>query len=273
MSKIPVFTFVTDDESYREMRRSFEEAGFTQARAVFIELQSAGRKGEPEPYSTISQLIRERTEPFVILCHQDVRLDQGHGFSDLLAQLEALNELDPAWAVAGNACGSRRLRVIRCITDPHGGSDYRSLPARVHSLDENFIVLRTGTGIQCSEGLAGFHLFATDLCVNALEARRTAYVIEFHLRHLSSGHKDAAYYAARDRFVAHWNGRFLARYVRTTVEVLFLSRSALLRKSLGREKLRSIAKNHASVGMLAGLLFAPRVTVGKQTGGGIIPDG
>jgi len=263
MCKLPVFTFVTDGESYREMRHSFEEAGFTQARAVFIELRSTGRKGEPEPYSTISQLIRERPEPFVILCHQDVRLDQGHGFGDLLAQLETLSELDPAWAVVGNAGGSRRLRVIRCITDPHGANSYRSLPARVHSLDENFIVLRTGTRIQCSDGLAGFHLFATDLCLNALETRRTAYVIEFHLRHLSPGRKDAAYCAARDRFVGYWNGRFLVRYVRTTMEVLFLSRSTLLRKSLGREKLRSIAKNHASVGAIAGILFAPRPKPGS----------
>jgi hypothetical protein len=256
--KIPIFSFVTDPQSYREMQTSFEKAGFTRNRATFIELRSSGRPGEPEPYSTASELIAERPEPFVILCHQDVRLDQGHGFDELVTVLLDLEERDPSWAVAGNAGGSRRLRVIRCITDPHGGSTYRTLPAVVHSLDENFIVLKTGTPVRCSPGLAGFHLFGTDLCLNALESGRTAYVIRFHLRHLSSGRKDAAYHAARDRFVDHWSSKRVARFVRTTVEVLFLSRSMLLQRTLGRQKLRSIAKNHASVGALAGVLFAPR---------------
>jgi hypothetical protein len=262
--KIPIFSFVTDPQSYREMQISFEQVGFTRNRATFIELRSRARPGEPEPYSTASELIAERPEPFVILCHQDVRLDQGHGFGELVTVLVDLEERDPSWAVAGNAGGSRRLRVIRCLTDPWGGRSHHSLPALVHSLDENFIVLKTGTGVRCSPGLAGFHLFGTDLCLNALESGRTAYVIEFHLQHLSSGRKDAAYHAARDRFVDHWSNKLVARFVRTTVEVLFLGRSMLLRRTLGRQKLRSVAKNHASVGALVGMLFAPRPRPSKR---------
>jgi hypothetical protein len=259
--KIPIFTFVTDQRQYREMRESFAEAGFTQKRVTFKELRSRGRPGEPEPYSTASGLIADRPEPFVILCHQDVRLDQGHGFDEFVVILQDLERRDPSWALAGNAGGSRRLRLISCITDPWGERTSRSLPSRVHSLDENFIVLKTGTGVRCSPGLGGFHLFGTDLCLNALRSRRSAYVIGFHLRHLSPGRKNAAYAEARDRFVAHWSTRCVAEYVRPTAEVLFFSRFLLLRKTLGHWKLRRIAEKHELVGAFLGLLFAPRVNL------------
>ena len=264
--KIPIFTFVTDSRHYSEMRASFEQAGFTRDRALFLELRSRGAFGEPDPYSTISRLITERRERFFILCHQDVRLDQGHGFRDLMAVLADLDEFDPSWAVAGNAGGTRSLRVVRCITDPHGGSSYRSLPACVHSLDENFLVIRTGTGIRCSTGLSGFHLYGSDLCLNALQRGWRPYVINFHLHHLSPGSKDIAYVAARDRFVAYWSTRFAASYLRTSMEVLFLARVKPLRRILGHPKIRSILKNHASTGTLVGLLLAPRTGAPKRSG-------
>ena len=45
---IPIFTFVTDEQAYREMRASFEQAGFTEEVAAYLPLRSDG-KGDPEP--------------------------------------------------------------------------------------------------------------------------------------------------------------------------------------------------------------------------------
>lgn len=254
---IQVFTFVTDPDGYQEMRRSFEQAGFTGEHAAFTEFHGGG-SGEPEPYSTITGLVATLGDPFFILCHQDVRLDQGHGIDQLLSTIRELEALDDRWAAAGNAGGSRSLRVIRSITDPHGGGSGDSLPARVHSLDENFLVIRTGTGIGCSPDLSGFHLYGTDLCLNALEQGRQPYVIDFRLRHLSPGTKDAAYTTARDRLVTHWSSKFVARYVRTTVEVLFLSRLGFLMRVLGSARALRIVKGRAAVRATAGLALAPR---------------
>jgi hypothetical protein len=254
---IQVFTFVTDPDGYAEMRRSFAAAGFGADRAHFVELRGDGVADGPEPYSKITELITAVSQPFFILCHQDVRLDQGHGIDELLGAIEALEGRDDRWAVAGNAGGTRSLRVIRNIRDPHGGGSDDDFPARVHSLDENFLVVRTGTGVGCSPGLSGFHLYATDLCLNALDHGLRSYVIDFRLRHLSPGTKDAAYDAARDRFVAHWNKRFFARYVRTTVELLFLSRWAPLRAALGSTPVRSLV-NHRGLRAAAGAVLAPR---------------
>ena len=240
------------------MRSSFEAAGFTSEHASFTELSSSGGPDDPEPYSTITELVAGVDQPFFILCHQDLRLDQGHGIERLRQAIGDLEEHDQRWAIAGNAGGSRSLRVIRMITDLHGGGSGHSLPAAVHSLDENFLVIRTGTGIACSPGLAGFHLFGTDICLNALEQGWRPYVIDFHLRHLSPGKKDAAFHAARSRFIAHWNSKVVARYVRTTVDVLFLSRWRLLQAVLGSARVRRVLKNRALPAAIAGALFAPR---------------
>jgi hypothetical protein len=255
---IRIFTFVSDSDAYQEMRRSFEQGGFTGERATFAELHSRGAPGEPEPYSTITELVATVEEPFFVLCHQDVRIDQGHGIDQLISAVRVLEARDDRWAVAGNAGGSGSLKVIRSVTDPHGGAGDDSLPARVHSLDENFLVIRTGTGMACSRELSGFHLYGTDLCLNALEQGRQPYVIDFHVRHLSRGTKDAGYFVARDRLVARWSSRFTARYVRTTIDVLFLSRSRLLRTLLGSARARRIVKNRAAVRAVAGAVFAPR---------------
>jgi len=255
---IPIFTFVTDSDAYAQMRQSFEEAGFTSERASFTELTGTGRTDEPEPYSTITRLIADLSEPFFILCHQDLRLDQGHGIDDLLRIVGDLEARDGRWAVAGNAGGSRVLRIVRSLTDPHGGASADSFPAPVHSLDENFLLIRTGTGIRCSPELRGFHLYGTDVCLNALEEGCQPYVVDFRVRHLSRGTRDEEYARARDRFVAHWSPRFAACYVRTTIEVLLLSRLGFLRSSLGSEAARRFVKARGAARVPAGALLAPR---------------
>jgi hypothetical protein len=254
---IPIYTFVTDPDAYLEMRRSFEEAGFTGERATYVQLSGIDGEGS-EPYSTITRLIGSVDAPFVVLCHQDIRPDQGHGIDELLSAVRDLETRDERWAVAGNAGGSRSLRVVRRIVDPHGGSSGDPLPVPVHSLDENLLIVRTGTGVRCSPGLTGFHLYGTDLCLNALEAGCRCYVIDFLVRHISPGTKDSGYAAARDRLVAHWSARRAACYVRTTVEVLFLSRRRVLRMLLGFPRLRKVLKNHASLARVASVLAVDR---------------
>jgi hypothetical protein len=255
---IPIFTFVTDSDAYAQMRQSFGEAGFTSEHASFTELTGTGAPDESEPYSTITGLIADLREPFFILCHQDLRVDQGHGVDDLLRIVGDLEERDGRWAVAGNAGGSRALRVVRSLTDPHGGASADSFPAPVHSLDENFLLIRTGTGIRCSQELHGFHLYGTDICLNALDAGGQPYVIDFRVRHLSPGTRDEEYAMGRDRFVAHWSQRFAACYVRTTIDVLFLSRFGFLRSSLGSESARRFVKARGAARAPAGALLAPR---------------
>jgi hypothetical protein len=252
---IHVFTFVTDRALYRDMLQSFVEAGFEHDKATFTEL----RDDNAEPYSMLTRLIGTIDEPFFVMCHQDVRLDQGHGYEELLDAIASLDGTDPLWAVAGNAGGTRSLQVARRITDPWGGSSSDEFPTRVYTLDENFLVVRTQTGIGCSPGLTGFHLYGPDLCLNAIKGGRSVHVIDFHLRHLSSGNrKSDEYKECVARFVEHWRQRYAIRYVRTAAEVLFLSRFALLQRSLGRPRPRRIIKNRPWLARRIGWFFSHR---------------
>ena len=159
--------------------------GSPASRASFTELRRRlGSRASPSPtrrsrsWSRISATL---TSSSAIRTCGSTRVTGSRTCSRPIRDLEGR---DDRWAVAGNAGGSRALRVIRSVTDPHGGGTGDPLPAGVHSLDENFLVIRTGTGVRCSPQLSGFHLYGTDLCLNALEQGRQPYVIDFRLRHL-----------------------------------------------------------------------------------------
>jgi hypothetical protein len=133
------------------------------------------------------------------------------------------------------------------ITDPHGtGQRIGPFPARVVSLDENFLVVRAASRIRPSTTLSGFHLYGTDLCLQARAAGRSAWVIDFHLRHLSAGRVDSNFLRQQAAFEENW-GRRLGRSerIRTTCTTLTLRAgfaSALLgewRLSRRRARLRA----------------------------------
>jgi len=202
-----VCTLVTDMAAYAAMRESFAARGFTPGTAEFVYLDNS-QGNRWDAYAGIPLLLAAASGRHVILCHQDVRLIRD-GAETLSRRLAALDQLAPCWAIAGNAgrteTGAYRIR----ISDPHGEDVTRGpLPARVVSLDENFLVLRGGVPLGLSHDLAGFHLYGADLCLHARLAGRSAWVIDFHLRHLSPGRVDQAFHALQARMEAKYAQAF-----------------------------------------------------------------
>jgi hypothetical protein len=238
-----VYTFVTDEAHYEAMRASFAASGMEPPLARFVRLTADG-----DPFRAIGRLFATSAQRCAILCHQDVRLGEGAGAKELLAALAQLDALDPGWAVAGTAGVTNDLRLVRRLTDPYGASTPGVLPARVVSLDENFLVFNPRRAPRCSIGLSGFHFYGTDVCLNAAAKGGAAYVIDFPLTHLSAGRFDDGYRETRDRLRDVWNGRFVFRYVGTTTELVFLSRSQLLQRLFGSERamrwVRAAAPKH-----------------------------
>ena len=225
-----IATFVTDDALYAQMRDSFEAAGFIPPLARYT-VQTGN------PYETITALGRAR-ETYVILVHQDVRCDQGYGAADLLERLDALTRVDSNWAVAGNAGGSNKHELFRHLTDPNGSHRANGLPIEVVTLDENFLILRTARRPHCSKDLSGFHLYGSDVCLNAAREGSTTYVIDFLITHLSAGKTDGLNETMR-AFGSVWSRNVIVpRYVRTTVGVVALARPAPLRRLLQQPKIR-----------------------------------
>jgi hypothetical protein len=221
-----VCTLVTDPAQHAAMRASFAAGGFDAGMAEFLHLDnSAGNRWDA--YAGLARLLDQARGPYAILCHQDVRL-LGDGAAELGARLAELTARDPLWAVAGNAGATQAGALALRISDPHGEDQRQgALPARVGSLDENFLVVRQEAGLRPSAALSGFHLYGTDLCLQAASAGRSAWVVDFHLRHLSAGRVDRGFLAEQERFERHWGATLRQPIrIRTTCTTLTLRAGA-----------------------------------------------
>ena len=230
-----IATLVTDDAQYRDMRRSFAAGGFRgdTCEYLFIDNRPNGQRdavaggGQTDAYRGLNALIAAARGRYIVLCHQDVRLLEDDRAA-LEQRLRDLEETDPAWALAGNAGGIAPGRLALRISDPHGADQaVGMLPARVESLDENFIVVRRAAGLSLSRDLAGFHFYGADIAQVARTLGWHAYVIDFHLRHLSPGRKDRSFFAAEQAFRAKWAAALAPRWVQTTCSLVRLSGARL----------------------------------------------
>ena len=237
-----IATLVTKPAQYAEMVASFRAGGFDGGDTEYLYVDNS-RGNVLDGYSGLSALIRAARGRFIILVHQDVLL-LSDGRAELLARLEELDRLDEAWAVAGNAGGVGPGRLAIRISDPHGDNQSRgAFPVRVQSLDENFIVLRRSALVSPSRGLTGFHLYGTDLCLQAQLKGMSAYVIDFHLRHLGAGTIDAAFREGRVALERAYHQRLKGALVQTTCDLVVVTGGLWWRAAQGaRRALRQIFK-------------------------------
>jgi hypothetical protein len=219
-------TLVTDHAQYAEMLASFRAGGFESEDCEYLFIDNS-QTNKACAYRGLNAMLNSARGDLVILCHQDVRLLSDDRIT-LDTRLTDLDNRDPAWALAGNAGGIEPGRLAIRITDPHGANQHTAtLPARVMSLDENFIVVRRDARIGFSRDLTGFHLYGADICLNAATAGYTAFVIDFHLAHLSGGTLSPSFYTALDAFRAKWAHALAPRWMQTTCALVHLSGSAL----------------------------------------------
>ena len=252
-----ICTLVTKAEQYRAMRESFVAAGFDEERCRYTMLDN--REGNRhEGFGAFNALQAGNEEPYIIYCHQDLILDSGDGFGRLLGLVREMDRKDPRWAVLGNTGWTNLIHCAVNISDP---SDRHMragrLPQRVESLDENFLVIKTEAGIQCSPELSGYHLYATDICLAALRRGYTSYVIDFHLTHLSRGNKSHDFYEVRRRFADRWSREFKFRFVRTPSTIVFLSRYRPLRSLFDSRPVRFALSRPLTIKILARLFPLP----------------
>jgi hypothetical protein len=217
------------------MRDSFDRAGFDGRLARFSGFDNT-QTNRHDPFSVLTQACAESDEKYVVLCHQDVRLDRGDDARRLIARLEELDRVDPSWAVAGNAGIDDTAHIVGRITDPHQELCSAGLPRRVITLDENLLIVRAAARLSCSDGAWGFHLYGTDICLAARVAGYSCYAIDFHLTHLSGGNASTPEFAdALRRLTRVWQSRAaVAVACTTTGSWLCASRFAVPRYLLRR---------------------------------------
>jgi GT2 family glycosyltransferase len=144
-------------------------------------------------YATAGQAynagIVEAKNEILVFAHQDVYLPQGW-LNGLRASLAQLDDRDPNWGVlgpsgvapstdfAGHVYSTGLRRTLGAPFDR---------PMECLTLDEMLLVKRRSSGLMFDERLPGFHLYGTDICLEARGRYVKSYVIPAFCIHNSNG--------------------------------------------------------------------------------------
>jgi hypothetical protein len=238
--KYSICTLVNKENQYREMIDSFKDKGFNNEDIEYLYLDNS-ECNKYDAYAGYNIFLRAARGKYIVLCHQDILLlEDGRPQLDRL--IAEIDRLDPNWGLLGNAGGERPGQLAIRISDPRGGNIARGqFPARVCSLDENFIVVKASANLGLSRDFFGYHFYGADLSMIGDILGYTSYVIDFHLYHKSSGNCDASFYAAREQFIRKYCRAFRSRYVITTNSTFFLSGNKIMKYLFNSGKMTMIA--------------------------------
>lgn len=208
MSTFHLCTIVNRPDQYQQMLASLESVGFNKLNTRFTIFDNS-LANKFDPYSTINLALHQTHESYLIFCHQDLLFNQGHGYERLVFLLDRLNSLDSDWSIAGNAGVNEKYEYVIRISDANQSNNWTgAFPQKVFTLDENFLVFNLKNKAHCSPQLLGFHLYGSDLCLNAINAGFSCYVIDYHITHLSGGTMGEDFFRSLTQFYQHWRGTY-----------------------------------------------------------------
>ena len=154
------------------------------------------------------EAIQAACAEIVVFAHQDVYFPEGW-FSRLESVCERLSSADPSWAVAGLCGMTNEGEFVGHLWDAGlgavcGGSF--SSPRIVTSLDEVVLIVRRASGIVFDPALPSFHLYGTDIVLEAHRAGMKSYVVDLPVIHNSKAgvRLDKTYIAAYRFMVRKW---------------------------------------------------------------------
>lgn len=217
--KFSICTLVTRPHEYVEMVDSFVKAGFDPKSCEYLYIANIG-VNHYDAYSGYNLFLQAAGGEYIILCHQDILLkfDRREVLEQRIHELDAL---DSTWAVLGNAGGA----VIR-ISDSSVEYNTGPFPAKVDSLDGNFILGKREANLCLSHDMAGFHFYDTDLCRIAKVLGRTSWVVDFHLYHKGRGNIDDHFFLVRDRLISKYRSALRGGMIQGTCAKIYLSGNA-----------------------------------------------
>ncbi|WP_407545647.1 acyl esterase [Acinetobacter baumannii] len=198
--KFTFCTLVTRFDEYMEMVESARLAGFDE-KVEFLYFDNKN-SNQFDGYSGINRALKEAKGEYLIFCHQDI-LFKYDSRDDLEQRILEIENIDPNWAVLGNAGKSEAGHTYVRISDPVFPYLKKGiLPSQVMSLDENFLILNRKHNLSTTSSiLNGFHFYAIDLCQNAKNLGLKSYVIDFHLYHKSPGNVDQSYFDVQKAYI------------------------------------------------------------------------
>lgn len=127
------------------------------------------RENFPSAAAAYNTALDTATTDLIVFAHQDVYFPAGW-FSTLRASVAQLDHHQVPWGVLGSFGASRHVwgglgTVYTTGLGFHGNPIAEAHPAE--TLDEIVLVVRRSSGLRFDPELPGFHLYGTDLCMQA----------------------------------------------------------------------------------------------------------
>lgn len=119
--------------------------------------------------------------------HQDVYLPNGF-LENLSTQLDNLISQDDSTAIVGFFGAISKHKTagrVWCSANSSQFTGVLTTPAPIDILDEYFILMKTDKGLAFDTDLPGFHLFGTDICLEAKSRNYSCWVIDVPVVHNS----------------------------------------------------------------------------------------
>jgi hypothetical protein len=135
--------------------------------------------------------MRQAAGDILVFAHQDLYLPPG--WEDCLsAAIWRLSKRDPQWAVLGVfgiSSALKRQGYLYCTgLQKVLGAPFDE-PIECISLDEVLLVIRRSSGLTFDEQLPGFHLYGTDICLEAKQRGLRSYIVSAFCLHNTDGMK------------------------------------------------------------------------------------
>ncbi|MGA3048229.1 MAG: glycosyltransferase family A protein [Terracidiphilus sp.] len=153
--------------------------------------QWIAKRGFRSAGEAYNSALDEAEHDIVVFAHQDTFLP-ATWLPNLAHSIQQLTDIDAQWAVLGSFgvtqsrppdmrgfCYSTGLR--RTLGAPFAE------PVPAQSLDEFVLIVRKSSGIRFDEQLPGFHLYGTDICLQAEAQNLGAYIVSAFCIHNANG--------------------------------------------------------------------------------------
>ena len=135
--------------------------------------------------------ISDANTDLLVFAHQDMYFPEGWS-ERVLRAVRLISKDDPFWGVLGtwgvhhSAGGSGHVYCTagrRMFGGPFEGGK------EINALDEVVLILRKSSGLRFDEQLPGFHMYGTDICLEAARQGRKCYAVSAFCIHNSNAYK------------------------------------------------------------------------------------
>jgi len=129
--------------------------------------------------------VKSADADILIFAHQDIYFPEDW-FARLLTKCEQLSAIDRSWAVAGVFGAESDGRLVGHLWDSALGTVCGgpfAAPREIVSLDEVVLILRRASGVSFDPALPSFHLYGTDIVLEARKAGAKSYVVDLPVIH------------------------------------------------------------------------------------------